>query len=104
MCWICLQQVSVPTAKYFLGKGWNVAATMRSPIKAGEWTTAENVICPRFDVTLPKTIENAVRETIERFRQIDVLVNNTIRAPISNQCLWLSSHDSNSAANSASTW
>ncbi len=64
------------TAQYFLEKGWNVAATMRSPIKAGEWTTAENVICPRLDVTLPETIENAVRETIERFGRIDVLVNN----------------------------
>jgi len=59
-----------------LEKGWNVAATMRSPIKAGEWTTVENVICPHLDVTLPETIENAVHETIERFGRIDVLVNN----------------------------
>jgi NAD(P)-dependent dehydrogenase (short-subunit alcohol dehydrogenase family) len=57
------------TAKYFLAKGWNVAATMRS-------TTAENVICPYLDVTLPETIESAIRETIEHFGQIDVLVNN----------------------------
>jgi NAD(P)-dependent dehydrogenase (short-subunit alcohol dehydrogenase family) len=64
------------TAKYFLEKGWNVAATMRSPSKAGEWTTAENVICPRLDVTLPETIENSVHETIERFGRVDVLVNN----------------------------
>jgi NAD(P)-dependent dehydrogenase (short-subunit alcohol dehydrogenase family) len=72
------------TAKYFLQKGWNVAATMRSPwgslsaapSQAGEWTTTENVICPRLDVTLPETIEKAVRETMERFGRIDVLVNN----------------------------
>jgi NAD(P)-dependent dehydrogenase (short-subunit alcohol dehydrogenase family) len=64
------------TAKHFLEKGWNVAAAMRSPTNTGEWTTAENVICPRLDVTLPETIENAVRETIEHFGQIDVLVNN----------------------------
>jgi NADP-dependent 3-hydroxy acid dehydrogenase YdfG len=64
------------TAKYFLEKGWNVSATMRSPINAGEWITAKNVICPRLDVTLPETIENAVRETIEHFGRIDVLVNN----------------------------
>lgn len=64
------------TAKYFLQKGWNVAATMRSPIKTGEGTTAKNIICPRLDVTLPETIDSAVRETVERFGRIDVLVNN----------------------------
>jgi NAD(P)-dependent dehydrogenase (short-subunit alcohol dehydrogenase family) len=64
------------TAKYFLQKGWNVAATMRSPINAGDWTMVANVICPRLDVTLPETIKNAVGETVERFGRIDVLVNN----------------------------
>jgi NAD(P)-dependent dehydrogenase (short-subunit alcohol dehydrogenase family) len=64
------------TAKYFLGKGWNVAATMRTPIAGADWTMAENVICPRLDVTSPETIESAVRETIAHFGRIDVLVNN----------------------------
>ncbi len=64
------------TAKYFLQKGWNVAATMRSPIKTGEWTTAKNIICPHLDVTLPETIDSAARETVEHFGRIDVLVNN----------------------------
>lgn len=64
------------TAKYFLHKGWNVSATMRSPANAGNWTKTEKVICPSLDVTSPKTIEIALRETIERFGQIDVLVNN----------------------------
>jgi NADP-dependent 3-hydroxy acid dehydrogenase YdfG len=64
------------TAKYFSQKGWNVAATMRSPLRAGSWANSENIICPRLDVTLPETIENAVRETIEYFGRIDVLVNN----------------------------
>ncbi len=73
--------IGAATARYFMEKGWNVAATMRSPsttssIKENEWKTAENVICPRLDVTLPETIESAVQETIERFGQIDVLVNN----------------------------
>ncbi|MBI4780376.1 MAG: SDR family oxidoreductase [Oscillatoriophycideae cyanobacterium NC_groundwater_1537_Pr4_S-0.65um_50_18] len=63
-------------AKYFLQKGWNVSATMRSPQKAGDWTKVENVICPRLDVTVPETIESAVLETVERFGRIDVLVNN----------------------------
>jgi NAD(P)-dependent dehydrogenase (short-subunit alcohol dehydrogenase family) len=64
------------TAKYFLEKGWNVAATMRSPIDTNNWPMAKNVICPRLDVTLPETIDSAVRETVERFGRIDVLLNN----------------------------
>jgi NAD(P)-dependent dehydrogenase (short-subunit alcohol dehydrogenase family) len=74
--------IGAATAKYFVAKGWNVAATMRSPspetslIEDDEWKTSKNVIFPRLDVTLPETIDSAVRETIERFGQIDVLVNN----------------------------
>ncbi|PSB06734.1 short-chain dehydrogenase/reductase [filamentous cyanobacterium CCP2] len=64
------------TAKYFLQKGWNVSATMRSPMQAGNWTKTEKVICPRLDVTSSETIEMAFRETIEHFGRIDVLVNN----------------------------
>lgn len=63
------------TAKYFLQKGWNVAATMRSPTPKS-WTKSEKIICPRLDLTSPETIESAVRETVESFGQIDVLVNN----------------------------
>jgi NADP-dependent 3-hydroxy acid dehydrogenase YdfG len=64
------------TAKYFLEKGWNVAATMRSPIDTTNWPMTDHLICPRLDVTLPETIDSAVRETIVRFGRIDVLVNN----------------------------
>ncbi len=64
------------TAKYFLQKGWNVSATMRSPTKAGGWTKAEKVICPRLDVAYSETIESAVHETIMQFGRIDALVNN----------------------------
>lgn len=64
------------TAKYFLNQGWNVSATMRSPSNAGEWTKVEKVICPQLDVTMPETIEKAVRQTVEQFGRIDVLVNN----------------------------
>jgi NAD(P)-dependent dehydrogenase (short-subunit alcohol dehydrogenase family) len=63
-------------AKHFLKQGWNVSATMRSPIQAGDWTKVEKVICPRLDVTSPETVEIAVHETVEHFGRIDVLVNN----------------------------
>lgn len=64
------------TAKYFLQKDWNVAATMRAPTKAGDWATAPNVICPWLDLTQPETITASIHETLERFGRIDVLVNN----------------------------
>jgi len=64
------------TAKYFLQKGWNVAATMRSPMKAGSWAIAPKLICPQLDLTQPDTIEAAIQETLTQFGRIDVLVNN----------------------------
>ncbi len=68
--------IGAATAQYFARQGWNVAATMRSPQQAGDWTNVGNVICPRLDLTLPETIDTAVSETVERFGRIDVLVNN----------------------------
>jgi NAD(P)-dependent dehydrogenase (short-subunit alcohol dehydrogenase family) len=64
------------TAKYFLQRGWNVSATMRSPSKAGDWSQEKRAICPYLDVTKPETISAAICETLEHFGQIDVLVNN----------------------------
>jgi NAD(P)-dependent dehydrogenase (short-subunit alcohol dehydrogenase family) len=64
------------TAKYFLQNGWNVAATMRSPNKAGDWAKDRRVICPRLDLTISETIESAICETLEHFGKINVLVNN----------------------------
>lgn len=64
------------SAKYFLQQGWNVAATMRSPHKAGHWTNQRSVICPYLDVTKPDSISSAIQETLKRFGQVDVLINN----------------------------
>lgn len=64
------------TAKYFQEKGWNVAATMRSPEKEKELTKLKNVICPKLDVTDEKLIALAIENTIENFGTIDVVVNN----------------------------
>ncbi len=64
------------TAKYFQQKGWNVAATMRSPEKEKELTKLQNIICPKLDVTNEKSIALAVGSTIEKFGAIDVIVNN----------------------------
>ncbi|MFB5674217.1 SDR family oxidoreductase [Paenibacillus terreus] len=64
------------TAMYFAERGWNVAATMRSPEKETELTNHNNVFVTRMDVQQPEAIHRAVNEAIERFGQINVLVNN----------------------------
>ncbi|MEK7433547.1 MAG: SDR family oxidoreductase [Cyanobacteriota bacterium] len=64
------------TALYFQEKGWNVSATMRTPSKEQELTQFKNVICPKLDVTDVESIKNAIKETIEKFGDIDVIVNN----------------------------
>jgi len=64
------------TAKLFLSKGWNVIATMRNPGKETELTNLENVLISKLDVLDPASIEKAVQGGIERFGNIDVLLNN----------------------------
>lgn len=63
-------------ASYFAQKGWNVAATMRSPDKPNDWAKETRVICPQLDVTAAATITSAIGETLKEFERIDVLVNN----------------------------
>jgi len=64
------------TAKFFQAKGWNVVATMRTPEKEDQLTQLENVLVTRLDVQDYASIENAVNEAIEKFGQIDVVLNN----------------------------
>ena len=64
------------SAIYFQERGWNVIATMRNPSKENELTKLENVICPVLDVLDASSIELAIEEGIQKFGQIDVVVNN----------------------------
>ena len=64
------------TAKYFQEKGWNVSATMRSPENEKELIKLPNVICPKLDVTDEKSIALAIENTVDKFGNIDVVVNN----------------------------
>lgn len=64
------------TARHFQAQGWNVVATMRTPDKAGELAMLDNIQLARLDVTDPASITSAVEQGIERFGQIDVLLNN----------------------------
>jgi NADP-dependent 3-hydroxy acid dehydrogenase YdfG len=64
------------TAKFFQAKGWNVIATMRSPEKETELTALDDVLVTRLDVLDHDSIDASVKQGIEKFGQIDVLLNN----------------------------
>jgi NAD(P)-dependent dehydrogenase (short-subunit alcohol dehydrogenase family) len=63
-------------AMAFQQKGWQVIATMRSPEKEQELTTLPNILVERLDVQDPASIEQAINAGIEKFGNINVLVNN----------------------------
>ncbi len=63
-------------AKKFQQEGWNVIATMRSPEKEEELNKLGGVLVTKLDVTRKETIAEAVKKGLEKFGQIDVLVNN----------------------------
>jgi len=63
-------------AKYMQKKGWQVAATMRSPQKETELAGLANVKCFALDVTKPESIKKAVAAAVKAFGTIDVVLNN----------------------------
>src|SRR5258708_12999759 len=63
-------------AKVFVKNGWNVVATMRRPDREEELTKLREELVPRLDVEDPLTIRRAIEPGIDRFRRIDVLINN----------------------------
>lgn len=63
-------------AHLFHEKSWNVIATMRDPSRETELTKLGNTLVTRLDVSDLASIEAAIAAGIERFGQIDVLVNN----------------------------
>lgn len=64
------------TAEYFSAKGWNVAATMRTPSKENSLQSLSGVKLYALDVTDVHSIEKAFESTINDFGGIDVVVNN----------------------------
>ena len=63
-------------AKLFQGNGWNVIATMRTPEKEEELNTLDNVLVTKLDVLDLDSIDHALSAGIEKFGQIDVVLNN----------------------------
>jgi NAD(P)-dependent dehydrogenase (short-subunit alcohol dehydrogenase family) len=64
------------TAKLFHEKGWNVVATMRRPESESELNKLDRVLVTRLDVIDLESIQAAVKQGIDRFGKIDVLLNN----------------------------
>lgn len=64
------------TAVYFAQKGWNVAATMRTPARETELNRLPNVKLFRLDVLDTNSIRQALADARMAFGGIDVLVNN----------------------------
>ena len=64
------------TALKFHREGWNVVATMRSPEKEKELTQLENLLVTRLDVGDQNSINESINKSVEKFGNIDVLVNN----------------------------
>lgn len=64
-------------ALLFAKRGWNVAASMFDPAtQGGTWVDDSGLFAPALDVTDRASIQAVVHETIEKFGQLDVLVNN----------------------------
>lgn len=63
-------------AEYFISKGWNVAATMRTPDKATDFIKSDNLKLYALDVTDINSIKKAIDLTMQDFGNIDVVVNN----------------------------
>lgn len=64
------------TAQFFAEKGWNVAATMRSPEKEIVLQQHTNIKVIKLDVADTAQVQQAVKEAIDAFGKIDVVVNN----------------------------
>ena len=63
------------SAKLFAAKGWNVIATMRSPIKETELGNLPNVSVLELDVSNPTQIHD-VAQAVTKTGGVDVVLNN----------------------------
>ncbi len=64
------------TALYFQKRGWNVAATMRTPAKEKELSQLPGVTCIALDVNRADSIRQGLEEAISAFGKLDAVVNN----------------------------
>jgi NAD(P)-dependent dehydrogenase (short-subunit alcohol dehydrogenase family) len=72
----CSSGIGRAAATLFAAHGWQVVASMRDPAKAGELARLPNVSIGKLDVTDPQSIAALVKQTLDSWGRIDVLVNN----------------------------
>lgn len=77
--------IGLASALIFYSHGWNIVATMRTPTSAPEPLSSfakssspdsSRILITRLDLTEYETIEPAIKQAVERFGQVDVLLNN----------------------------
>jgi NAD(P)-dependent dehydrogenase (short-subunit alcohol dehydrogenase family) len=71
----CSSGFGKATAAHFLARGWNVIATMRSPLP-GQFPGSDRLLVTSLDVTKPASVSDAIEKGIARFGAINVVVNN----------------------------
>lgn len=64
------------TALLFSENGWNVIATMRNPAEAKYFEGIQNIFTVPLDVESSQSSSDAIEKGVEKFGQIDLLVNN----------------------------
>lgn len=64
------------TAKLFAEKGWNVAATMRTPEEEKELNQIPGIRIYKLDVTQEEDIQSIIPLVLRDFSRLDVLLNN----------------------------
>jgi NAD(P)-dependent dehydrogenase (short-subunit alcohol dehydrogenase family) len=62
------------TALHFAEQGWSVVATMRQP--SDSLPESDRLRVLPLDVTDPSSVVHAIRETLQQFGSLDVVVNN----------------------------
>ena len=78
----CSSGIGKTTARVFEEAGWNVVATMRNP-NSWQEPASDKLLVAALDVGAPASIQAAIKSGIERFGQIDCLVNNAGQALLS---------------------
>ena len=72
----CSSGIGAAAVQRFAQQGWNVAATLRKPAATQFDSGSGRVETFALDVTDQLSVDTAVRQALERFGRIDVLINN----------------------------
>jgi NAD(P)-dependent dehydrogenase (short-subunit alcohol dehydrogenase family) len=72
----CSSGIGNSCARVFHREGWNVVATLRQPAAATELGKLDKVLIAALDVTDPAGIAAAIQAGLDRFGDIDMVINN----------------------------